>query len=122
MHELEGEGADMPPSLLNNSGNSTGKLGIASLLLLFPATCRMRAELSFRSFRARDEHDLLIRCNPAGHSAKRKSPGQDHCRRATGARYNGESLVYSPATILLGFGTFPIGLKYNPAENPLRHI
>jgi hypothetical protein len=115
MHELEGEGADMPPGLLNNSGNSTGKLAIASLLLLFPTTCRMCVEAFISFFPTRDEYELLIRRNPAGYSAKRKSPGQDHCRRATGARYNGESLVYSPATILLGFGTFPIGLKYNPS-------
>ena len=86
MHELEGGGADMPPSLLYKSGNSTGKLAVASLLLLFPADCRLRAEAFISFFPTRDEHDLFIRCNPAGHSAKRKSPGQDHCRRATGAR------------------------------------
>jgi hypothetical protein len=49
---------------------------------------------------------------------QRKSPVQDRCDRATGTRYVGESLGYSPAIILLGFSAFPIGLKYNLSENP----
>ncbi len=72
-------------------------------------------KLSFRSFRARDEYELLFDAILQDTAPKEKARGQDCCRRATGARYNGESLVYSPATILLGFGTFPIGLKYTPS-------
>jgi hypothetical protein len=44
---------------------------------------------------------------------QRKSPVQDRCDRATGTRYVGESLGYSPAIIVPAFRTFPIGLKYN---------
>src|SRR5215217_7976824 len=63
----------MPLGLLNDSGNSTGKLEITSLLLLFPATCGWRVEAFISLFPTRDEHELFIRRNPAGYSAKEKA-------------------------------------------------
>ena len=120
MHELEGEGADMPPSLLNNYRKLYRKTGdcIASSTISCYLRHACRAFISF--FPSQDEYELLFDAILQETAPKEKARGQDCCRRATGARYNGESLVYSPATILLCFGTFPIGLKYNLAENPLR--
>ena len=89
----------------DHDGRAPGKIARSHLLL-----CSAGA-LQAESGRLRGKRTK-------GTKEPRKNPAQDHCRRATGTRYIGEFLGYSPNIILLGFRAFPIGLKYNLSENP----